>query len=279
MDGPAVPLLRRLSYRLLMFSILSLLVVVILSMLVVRVATIALTLTGISRELARFQARSAFTGSGFTTSESEKVVSHPVRRRIIMLLMLLGNAGIITAMSSLILSLLGTKYSTGLTGSLWFRLCILLSGMLVIWLVAQSRWVDRRISSLIAWALRRWTTIEARDYAELLHLSGDYAVIELEVEPGDWLAGCELRTLRLNDEGILVLGIETPEGFLGAPRGHTKVVPGYTVILYGPRSTLDELDQRRAGFPGNWEHHKAVDRQRRVQLEEAELADRTQNAD
>jgi hypothetical protein len=75
--------------------IISLLVVLVLSLLVVRIATVALALTGLSQQLARFQARSAFTGSGFTTAESEKVVAHPVRRRIIMVLMLLGNAAII----------------------------------------------------------------------------------------------------------------------------------------------------------------------------------------
>lgn len=74
-----------------------------------RIATIAITYTGLSREAARFQARSALTGSGFTTSESEKVVTHPVRRRIILLLMLLGNAGIVAAISSLILAFLGQQ--------------------------------------------------------------------------------------------------------------------------------------------------------------------------
>lgn len=87
-----------------MLAILSLLVVVVLSILVTRVATIALTHTGLSREAARSQARSAFTGAGFTTSESERVLSHPVRRRIVMLLMLLGNAGFVTAVSTLILT-------------------------------------------------------------------------------------------------------------------------------------------------------------------------------
>ncbi|MFW5811085.1 MAG: hypothetical protein ACOCWY_05750 [Thermodesulfobacteriota bacterium] len=59
-----------------------------------------------SKQSARFQARSAFTGVGFTTSESEKMVNHPVRRRILLLLMLGGNAGIVTAMGSLIVSMI-----------------------------------------------------------------------------------------------------------------------------------------------------------------------------
>lgn len=73
-----------------MLSIVSLLIVLTLSILVTRIATVALAHTGLSRESAKFQARSAFTGVGFTTNESEKVVNHPIRRRILLLRMLLG---------------------------------------------------------------------------------------------------------------------------------------------------------------------------------------------
>lgn len=83
-----------------MAAIVSVLVILALSILVTRIATVALTHTGLSREAAAFQARSAFTGVGYTTTEAESTVTHPVRRRIIAALMLLGNLGIITSMSS-----------------------------------------------------------------------------------------------------------------------------------------------------------------------------------
>ncbi|HUW03445.1 MAG TPA: hypothetical protein VMW08_13900, partial [Acidimicrobiales bacterium] len=79
-----------------MLALILVFVTVIFSLLVTRVATVMLTLTGMSRESARFQARSAFSGTGFTTTESESVVNHPVRRRIILSLILLGNAGIVS---------------------------------------------------------------------------------------------------------------------------------------------------------------------------------------
>ena len=82
-----------------MAPIISLLIILTLSILITRIATVALVVTGLSREAARFQARSAYTGVGFTTDESEKVVNHPVRRKILLVLMLLGNAGIITTIS------------------------------------------------------------------------------------------------------------------------------------------------------------------------------------
>lgn len=251
-----------------MIAIISLLTVLVFSLLVVRIATVALTMTGLSRELARFQARSAFTGAGFTTSESEQVVHHPVRRRIIMLLMLLGNAGIVTAMSTLMLSFVNVGQSETWSGSLGFRLLVLGSGLTALWYVAYSQWVDRRMSQLIGWALKRWTTIEVRDYAGLLHLAGDYIVIELTVEPADWLANRTLAELKLSDEGVLVLGIEKANHtYIGAPRGPHVLEPDDTVILYGRQEVLVNLDERRAGAAGNWEHHKTVDRQQRVEQE------------
>lgn len=53
-------------------------------------------MTGMSLDHARFQARSAFTGTGSTTSEAEAVVTHPARRRIVMALMLVSGPGAVS---------------------------------------------------------------------------------------------------------------------------------------------------------------------------------------
>ena len=90
-----------------MDAIIALLFVLTLSLLVTRLATSALMLTGVSHQLARLQALSALTGVGFTTSESERIVDHPVRRRILILMMLVGNAGFVTEASTLVLSFVG----------------------------------------------------------------------------------------------------------------------------------------------------------------------------
>jgi hypothetical protein len=85
-------------------GIIAFLTVLSLSLIVTRIAAIALTYTGLSCQAASFQARSAFTGTGFTTREAEKVVDHPVRRRIIMLLMVVRSAGMVIIVISLIFS-------------------------------------------------------------------------------------------------------------------------------------------------------------------------------
>ncbi|MFW6171384.1 MAG: potassium transporter TrkA, partial [Planctomycetota bacterium] len=119
-----------------MLAILSLLIVITLALVITRIASSALSLTGLSADVARFQARSAFTGCGFTTTEAEDMVRHPLRRRIIMLMMLLGNAGLVTSISTLLLSFVNV--STTLTGLA--RGSFLVAGLLTLFLIARSRW-------------------------------------------------------------------------------------------------------------------------------------------
>src|SRR5690242_3056015 len=126
-----------------MIALVSVLVVVLVSLLITRVATLALTMTGMSRENARFQARSALSGVGFTTSEAEAVVRHPVRRRIVLGLMIIGSGGIVTAAATLILS-----FGHGSGGARLSRALILAAGLFALWLLSRSRWFDRGLSWL-----------------------------------------------------------------------------------------------------------------------------------
>lgn len=225
-----------------MVAIASVLVVVIVSLIITRIATVALTLTGLSSEVARFQARSALSGVGFTTSEAEGIVNHPVRRRVVMSLMLVGSAGLTTAVAGLILSFVNTD-----TAQAGRRLAVLLPALLLILLVARSRVVDGWLSVLITRGLDRWTELDASDYASLLRIGGDYAVSEVAVREDSFLASGELGSLRLREEGAILLGVTRGDGtYEGAPAFSTRLAPGDTAVLYGRRSVLCDLEDRRS---------------------------------
>ncbi|MDH3730980.1 MAG: TrkA C-terminal domain-containing protein [Acidimicrobiia bacterium] len=234
-----------------MIAIATLLVVVTMTLIVNRVGTIALTATGVSTEVAHFQARSALTGVGFTTSESELIVNHPVRRRIVLSLMLIGNAGLVTIIATVVVSFAGQGDGSGVLA----RVGMLIGGLLLILLVARSRTIDRLLSKLIAATLRRFTKLELRDYVQLLDLASDYAVAELGVEADSWLAEHQLADLQLPAEGVLVLGIRRADGtFVGAPRGHTAVHEHDTLVVYGFADVLEDLGTRRVGLEGDRAH-------------------------
>lgn len=230
-----------------MFAIASLLAVVAVSLVITRVATVILVASGMSRESARFQARSAFTGSGFTTTESEEVVAHPLRRRVVMVLMLLGNAGIVAAASGLILGFRG-----GATGNAALRVLALVAGLMAIVSLSRNRHVDQRLTAAISRLLHDHTDLEGQDSAHLLELPEDRVVAELAVQEGDRIAGRTLADLRLRQHGATVLGVQTP----GAPyrddvTGDTTVTAGDTLILYTDRAVLRDLDGRADTVDGS----------------------------
>lgn len=248
-----------------MIAISSLLLVIAVSLLITRVATVVLVATGLSRSTARFQARSAFTGSGFTTSESEQVVNHPLRRKVIMQLMLLGNAGIVASAGSLILGFRG-----GNVGRQWEQVLELVAGLLALVFLSRSRWVDRRLTAVIARLLHDHTDLPRRDLGGLLQLNGQYSVQELAIGPGDWAAGQSLGRLGLRDEGVAVLGITRGDGtYIGAPTAMTVVEEGDNLVVYGREDNLQDLDRRPAGAEGDRLHAQAVSRQQQLESEEA----------
>ncbi|NND03198.1 MAG: TrkA C-terminal domain-containing protein [Acidimicrobiia bacterium] len=248
-----------------MIAVASLILIVLVIMLAARIGAVALVATGLPVEVARFQARSALTGVGYTTSESETIVGHPVRRRIIMAIMLIGNAGLVSIIASVILSLV----SAGETSDVLVRLVTAIGGIVFVGLIARSKRFERAISTIIARFVNRFTDLELRDYHHLMQLSRDYAVSELFVHEGEWMAGRSLQELELPDEGVLVLAVQRVDGgFVGAPRGATVVHVGDTLVLYGRTSVLTGLAERPATTAGDKAHEEAKAEQSEIMEEQ-----------
>lgn len=224
-----------------MLAVVSLLPVLALSLLLVRVGSIALHMTGLSQDIAAFQALSAFSGAGFTTGEAENVVATPLRRKIVALLIRLGSLGVVTSISSLVLSFVNTR--TALSS----RLLVLLAGVVVLIMLSRSAAFNRFITRWIQRALQKHTTLDLQDYAHLLHLREDYQITELAVTSDSWLASRPLEELQLAAEGIVTLGVVRQDGhYVGAPTATLRLEPGDRILVYGHRQHLQELSQRSA---------------------------------
>lgn len=263
-----------------LITIVPIVVIVLLTMILTRIATIALTLTGVSRQSARFQARSALTGAGFTTSESEAMVNHPVRRRIIMMLMLVGSAGIVSVLGTIFISTsrtLGREGSGGASLALTYLLMVV--GVAGVLFVLGRPGVDRMLSRLIRRGLRRYTDLDVRDYEALLEIHGSYAISEKLVRAGEWLAGSTLADLRLTDEGVLVLAVTRRNGdYLGAPKGDVELHPGDVVLMYGQQDRIADIDSRPPGYAGQVKHDQAKHDQARIDQEEQRRRERSGEA-
>lgn len=248
-----------------MLAIVTVLFVISVSMLVTKIAAIALEHTGMERERARFQARSAFTGAGFTTAESEQVVKHPVRRNIIMKLLLLGNAGIVTAISSLIIG-----FTSNPNEGHREELFILLSGILILFMVTRSQKLERIMTRMITWFITKYSGLRPRSFARLMTIMDEYEVIEVSVEDSSWLCNTPLSELKLTEEGLLVLGIHTSnDEYNGVPRGDYVVMPDDKLIMYGKGDAIENVSKRRDKLSGKEQHLEAKEAFEKEQAEEA----------
>ncbi|WP_124980064.1 TrkA C-terminal domain-containing protein [Nonlabens xiamenensis] len=250
-----------------MVAAFTLFLIVSLSALITKIAAIALEHTGLSTESAKFQARSAYTSTGFSTAESESIMKHPVRRKIIYNLMLIGNAGIVTAMSSLIL----TFVLPDTLASRLYGLLIIIAGMTVIFWAIRSKWVDRGLSRIINRLLRKYTDLEIHDFAAVLHLKDDYTITEARVDHDGWMAHRTLEELCLREEGITILGVDRKDqGYFGSPSGAFKMLPEDLVTLYGKAEGIKSLYSRKNDWYAQREHELFVKKEEERRQEEQE---------
>lgn len=228
-----------------MIALIGLLTIVLLSIMTVRIGSVALELTGLSPEIASFQAQSAFSGVGFTTQEAEMIVSHPVRRRIIRILILFGSAGVTTSIATFIIAFLGQS-----DVSRFSRIQFLVLGLIAIYAFARSKVIYRLMKRLITSALKKWTRLSLYDYEQLFGLSEGLAISKVTVGKESWLGDKHLKDLKLELEGILILAIYRRTGkrneFIGAPHGETMIKSGDVLICYAREGLINKiLSQKR----------------------------------
>ncbi len=227
-----------------MAAAISLFAILTLSVVFVRIGSVALRLTGLPRHVAQFQARSAFTGTGFTTSEATIVVNHPDRRRIISTLMVLGNAGIVTTIAAVVLSYVDFE----VTMANLIEEMIWIAGLVfTIWLVAFSKWVERNMTRAINWVLEHKTGLMNEETTSLLLLGDGYDVVAIRVGSGSELDGTTFKDLKKTTKGGVPLAVFHQDGSLTAdPRDDTHLAAGDTLIIYGRLRELASLHKNVA---------------------------------
>lgn len=212
------------------------LIAIFISFLFVRAAAIALMMTGLEKKKARFQAISAFSGTGFTTKEAESIVNHPVRRKIITWLMIMGNAGIVAVIVTATSSLATSKGY-----QLPINVLILIGGIYLIYKIATHRKFTRRWENFIEKRLIKSHTFEEYTTEDLLHFLEGYGLVRKIISEKSPLIDSSLSECKLNEKGLLVLGIERGKNWIPTPKANESIKEGDSIVVYGPLDVLNNL--------------------------------------
>ncbi len=207
------------------------------SLFVVRIASVALRLTGLSDVVARFQSLSALTGTGFTTHEAEMIVNYPLRRKILSALMVFGNLGLVSIAGTFIVTFVGVEqnHSSVLLQALW----IIAAVVFTIFMATNST-IDRVLCGFIGRILKATTSLGERHYEIKLHIDEGVFVAEHIVTGNAVGRASEIPGL---GEGLVLLGARTGKWRDFVPTADVNSFePGSIIICYGNEAAHSQLE-------------------------------------
>ena len=227
----------------------SLFVLLILIYLVIsEVFTMLFRFIGLPEEKARFQVTSLLTGCGFTTRESEMILSTKKRRRLARITMLFGyvfNVTIVSALVNLMVSLKQNQVSTFVIG----LLIPLASAVVLIMLLripAVRAWIDAGVEKLAG----RFVHADSANSIMLIdHIGkGSIAQVKLNEVPSILVDTPLCETGLKEQRNILVMLVEHKDLAVEAPNAKTVFVEGDKLTVFGDYKTICKAFKAKERF-------------------------------
>ena len=203
-------------------------VIFTISTILVRIASTIMRLTGLPDNVARFQSLSAMTGTGFTTRESELIVNYPIRRRVLMTLMIIGNIGLVSVVSTIVVAFseIGPERASVVQQVFWFT-----AALAVNFLVIVNPVVDGLLCRFLSWVLVRTTNLGKRRFVRLLSLEDDMTIAEHHLRLRHSIMIGDLIPEHIDLSVIMIRGAETKHpSHLG---DEMEIEPFETAICFG----------------------------------------------
>ena len=225
-------------------NLLLFLVAILISFVVVRIGAVAFQLTGLEWSLAKFQALSCFTGTGFTTREAELITVSPQRRRIATILIVLGHAGFVTMVatfansigpSSLVNQLLQRFFpNAAIAGlSVWIKLvvvAVVVYGIYQLFTGQRSKqWINQYLRNRLA----RRALMQPVSFEELSVATGGYGVSKIRVSATSVLAGRTLAESDLKAHDVMVLAVLRGATTEANPEASVRILENDELICFG----------------------------------------------
>ena len=228
------------------FSLFSL--IILLYWVITELFTIIFRFTGLPEEKARFQVISLLTGCGFTTRESEMILSNRRRRRLARITMLFGyvfNITIVSAFINVFLSLKVAQVEDYMLVVL-IPLAVIAIIFIFIRVPAIRSWGDRVLEGFANRLIRgeQGNLVMPLDYLG----KDSIALITLRQIPEEYQGVTLAKTGLKADTGILVMVVEHPNGKAEAAGADTVFSVGDKLTVFGDYATICRTFHARERF-------------------------------
>jgi len=226
-------------------NVLLFIVTIAISFIVVRIGAIAFELTGLEWSLAKFQALSCFSGTGFTTKEAELITGNPQRRRIASILIVLGHAGLVTLIATFANSIRPSISMPKVTFHFlpsglmpWINLIIIIIAIYVIYKIFSNTKFARKLTNGLRQQIVKKEIIKPVSFEELVIATGGYGVSQIEISKDSPIVDKTLLESDLRKLDISVLVIERKGDAIPNPQADTKILLGDRLICFGKLESI-----------------------------------------
>ncbi|MFC3883996.1 hypothetical protein ACFOU2_11050 [Bacillus songklensis] len=200
--------------------------------LVIEISSSLLQVTGLDPKIARYQAISMLTGTGFTTDESKLIINHPVRRKISEVLILFGAFSLAVIISSI---------SNILSDDFNISTLLIISGILgFISLVLRVPSINERLTHRVKRKIKHNFSVSELPIRDVLYFSKNDIVINLIVNEEFEYKDKKLKEMIHPHEDIHVLLINRGEFPIRKNLYETTLQLGDRIVLYGDKDLIKQ---------------------------------------
>ncbi len=182
-------------------------------------------MTGLEKEIARYQVISMLTGTGFTTQESALIIDHPIRRRISSGLILFGYFSLAVIISSI---------ATILSNDLRIELLLIIIGILFVFLfIFKNKSVFNRLEDRFEHEMDTEYNLEDWPMKTALALDEEEMVAIIQIKHGSDYIGQKGRALVEESLDVVLLIIRRGDEILRFDLFEVELQEGDKIMIIG----------------------------------------------
>lgn len=205
--------------------------------LVIEIGVLLFRMTGLDREIARYQVISMLTGTGFTTQESALIIDHPIRRRISSGLILFGYFSL-----AVIISSIATILSSDLRIGLLLTVIVVL---IVILLIFKNKVIFNTLENRFEHEMDTEYNLEDWPMKTALALDEDEMVAIIQIKHESDYIGAKGKALVEENLDIVLLIIRRGDEILRFDLFEVELQQGDKIMIIGKE---DDIKRRYKGM-------------------------------
>lgn len=200
--------------------------------LVIEIGVILFHMTGLDKQIARYQVISMLTGTGYTTQESALVIDHPIRRRISSGLILFGYFSL-----AVIISSIANLLSNDLRIELLF---IIIAVLLTTLLIFRNKQIFGSLENRFEHEMDTEYNLDDWPMKTALSLDEDEMVAIIEIKHDSKYIGLKGKALVEENRDIVLLIIRRGDEILRFDLFEVELQAGDKVMIIGIEEIIKE---------------------------------------